>query len=298
MDIQLYRNFIAIVEQGNLTAASKVLHIAQPALSNQLKLLEADYGAKLMVRGSRRMELTDAGRILYDKARSIHALEESAKQEIHDCADGVSGTLRIGLTFSYSASLFDGLLLSFHEKFPDVKFQLFEKETYEILELVKGGMVEIGLARGPFKISPELEYLYEARERFAAVCSKNAPWLAGEGPIELSALKDLPICITRRFETLFSETCLNHGFSPHLLCVGSLLMNSLSWARAGLGIAIVPRSLFDPLRDEGMHGRMILEPSMVTSRAMVTCKDRRLSAVAQQFHDAYRQQILSAQEDA
>ena len=63
MDLQCYRNFIAIVEEGSLTAASQRLHIAQPALSNQLKAMEREYGASLLIRGARRVSLTDGGRI-------------------------------------------------------------------------------------------------------------------------------------------------------------------------------------------------------------------------------------------
>ena len=70
MNLSYYANYVTIVEEGSLTAASLKLRIAQPALSNQVKALEAAYGARLFYRGARRLELTDAGRILYQKAKS------------------------------------------------------------------------------------------------------------------------------------------------------------------------------------------------------------------------------------
>ena len=64
MNIQYYYNFVTIVESGSLTAAAEKLHIAQPALSNQIKALEQKYGTRLFYRGARKLELTDAGAIL------------------------------------------------------------------------------------------------------------------------------------------------------------------------------------------------------------------------------------------
>ena len=73
MDIEYYRNFIAIVEQGSISAAAKCNSIAKPALSNQLKILQAKFGAPLInvKRGSHKIEVTDAGYVLYNKAKFI-----------------------------------------------------------------------------------------------------------------------------------------------------------------------------------------------------------------------------------
>ncbi len=97
MEIDNYRNFLAIVEAGSMTAASEFVHIAQPALSKQLKSLENYFGTKLIIttRGSKHLILTDAGKILYHKAKYICSLEDMAKNEIDDVSDGNRGTLRI-----------------------------------------------------------------------------------------------------------------------------------------------------------------------------------------------------------
>lgn len=78
MDMEYYRNFIAIVEAGSLSAASKRVHVAQPALSNQLKLLQKKFGTQLVNirRGVHNIELTNAGCILYNKAKYLCSLED------------------------------------------------------------------------------------------------------------------------------------------------------------------------------------------------------------------------------
>jgi len=100
MNIEHYRNYIAIVETGSLTGAANKMHIAQSALSSMLKNMERSFGTTLIIanRGIRKIELTDAGRILYEKARYICNLEELAYSEVADCADGGTGILRISLS--------------------------------------------------------------------------------------------------------------------------------------------------------------------------------------------------------
>ena len=99
MDMEYYRNFIAIVEAGSLSAASKRVHVAQPALSNQLKLLQKKFGTQLVNirRGVHNIELTNAGCILYNKAKYLCSLEDDTQREISDCVNGYTGTLRVSL---------------------------------------------------------------------------------------------------------------------------------------------------------------------------------------------------------
>lgn len=89
MDMEYYRNFIAIVEAGSLSAASKRVHVAQPALSNQLKLLQKKFGTQLVNirRGVHNIELTNAGCILYNKAKYLCSLEDDTQREISDCVN-------------------------------------------------------------------------------------------------------------------------------------------------------------------------------------------------------------------
>ena len=98
MNLQYYYNFVTIVEEGSLTAASRNLHIAQPALSNQIKAMEQKYGTRLFFRGARRLELTDAGMILYQQAKRMCEIEQAAKNEIASGFSGQKGTLRFGVT--------------------------------------------------------------------------------------------------------------------------------------------------------------------------------------------------------
>lgn len=99
MELDNYRNFLAIIEAGSFTGAADYVHIAQPALSKQLRALENYFGTKLIIttRGSRQILLTEAGRVLYQKAKYMCALEDLAKSEIENIMGGVVGTLRFSM---------------------------------------------------------------------------------------------------------------------------------------------------------------------------------------------------------
>ncbi|KAA3400245.1 LysR family transcriptional regulator, partial [Akkermansia muciniphila] len=146
MDTKLLRNFIAIVEQGSMTAAAKKLYVAQPALSNQLRVLEKELGARLLERTSRRQELTPAGQALYRQAKLMVSLENAVKQEVRDQRDGAAGTLRIALNPSTAITLLDGWLLEFAQCCPNVRYELYEVDSFEVVKLLESGVVDVGVA--------------------------------------------------------------------------------------------------------------------------------------------------------
>ena len=125
MNLSYYANYITIVEEGSLTAASRKLRIAQPALSNQIKALETAYGARLFYRGARKLELTDAGRILYQKAKWMVEVETEARNEITSGFGGTKGTLRIGISSSFENERLMDALLAFSERYPDTEISVF-----------------------------------------------------------------------------------------------------------------------------------------------------------------------------
>ena len=95
MDLKQLSYFTAIVDEGSISAAAKKLHISQPPLSNQMKSLEAELGVVLFERGLRSITLTDAGKLMYERANTILDMASAAKMEIDSLGNGLRGTLRI-----------------------------------------------------------------------------------------------------------------------------------------------------------------------------------------------------------
>ena len=164
MDIKDMRAFYAIVEEGNISHAAGRLAVAQPALSRQMKRLESALGVKLFERGSRRIRLTEAGRVLKERVEQILGLVDGTVREIQDVGEGTAGEVRIGTITSSGANLVPGLLAAFHETHPRVTFQIFEAEGARVLDMLDNRLIEIAVTR------TEVE-----RENYESIVLANEP---------------------------------------------------------------------------------------------------------------------------
>lgn len=196
MEIDNYRNFLAIVEAGSMTSASEFVHIAQPALSKQLKSLEGYFGTKLIIttRGSKHLILTDAGKILYHKAKYICSLEDMARIEIDDISDGNRGTLRISAANSRSSIFIKTCLEPFHDLFPNVVYEIYEGSVNEQSQQLLSGITELGILSVPLIHQNDFEILFQREEDICAIFSKNS---AGRRLISLLSPKQNLILFTK-----------------------------------------------------------------------------------------------------
>ncbi|WP_151735051.1 LysR family transcriptional regulator ['Paenibacillus yunnanensis' Narsing Rao et al. 2020] len=286
MDIRQLKYFLAIAEEGQITSAARKLQMAQPPLSQQLKLLEEELGVKLVERGPRSIQLTEAGTLLRERAQQILEMADSTARELADLVKGVRGTLSIGTVSSSAATLLQDRLFEFHKEYSGIKFAIHEGNTYRILDLLNRGIVEVGIVRTPFN-SASLECRYARSEPMVAVMTPDADWTHGRTAIELGELKQKPLIVYRRFEQLIRETSLENGFEPEFFCMNDDARTTLHWANAGLGIGLIPRSAFGLAGNGNLISKEIISESLVTRVAAVWIKDKYLSAPAKRFIDSF-----------
>ncbi|WP_379151571.1 LysR family transcriptional regulator [Paenibacillus sp. sgz5001063] len=287
MDIRQLKYFLAIAQEGQITSAARKLQMAQPPLSQQLKLLEEELGVKLVERGPRSIRLTEAGSILRDRAQQILELTDSTTRELKDFVKGVSGTLSIGTVSSSAATLLQERLLEFHHDYSGVKFEIHEGNTYRILDLLNKGIVEVGIVRTPFS-STGLECVYTTSEPMIAVMAPEYDWNPAAASIEIGELKHQPLIIYRRFEQLIRETCLENGFDPQVFCMNDDARTTLLWANAGLGVGIIPRSAYTLADNSNLVHKEIRSDSLNTRVAAVWMKDKYLSSLAEKFIENFQ----------
>ena len=172
MDIKQIINFITIVEEGNITKAAQKLHISQPPLSNQLKALEEELGVKLIERGSRKVTLTDVGTLLYKRGKDMVNVFESTLNEVEDFKSGIEGVLKIGAVSTCNQFIPNELISPYAKQYPKVKFELYEGNTYEVVDMIERGIVDIGVVRTPFN-RENLCCLNLRKEPMVVVVNKN-----------------------------------------------------------------------------------------------------------------------------
>jgi DNA-binding transcriptional LysR family regulator len=286
MDIRQLKYFLTIAEEGQITSAAKKLHMAQPPLSQQLKLLENELGVKLVERGARTIKLTDAGEILLNRARQILELSDAAVKEISDFSKGVKGTLYIGTVSSSGTTLLNERMADFHENYSGVKFEIFEGNTFTIIDLLNKGIIEVGIVRTPFKASG-FECRYAPSEPMIAAMTQKHAWGSPQEKITVRELSDKPLIIYRRFEALISEICNEQGFEPQIFCKNDDARTTLLWANAGLGIAIVPKSAFNLAANDQLCYREIDEEKLRTRITAIWVKGRYLSSLAVKFIESF-----------
>ena len=144
------------------------MHVAQPALSKQLKTLENFFGAKLIIttRGSRQLILTEAGRILYQKAKYICSLEDLARNEIDNIIGGAVGTLRISAANSRSSLFISTSLKDFCQLYPKVTYEIYEGGIAEQAQQLLNGITELGILSVPITHEDSFEVLFQVVKNY------------------------------------------------------------------------------------------------------------------------------------
>ena len=282
MNLEHYKNFAAIVDAGTISAASKELLIAQPALSNQIKNLEDYYGAQLLVRNPRHVDLTDAGRILYDKIKSIAYLEDAARKEIKAVTSGDRGTLWLGISPTWPDELTRNLLLDFHRVYPLIQFQIQEQNSHIILEQIRTGQLEVGIVRGQAALSPEVSQVMTIEEKLMAYFHKEHQRLSPSMEmVPLSFLKGQPLSISQGLLKSFTDACRHGGFTPEYTSISSSRYSSILWAEDRKTIGIMAGS--QPGEDEEFCWREIAGLNISTRRMVVVPRFKTSSALTKTF---------------
>ena len=283
MDIRAMKNFQAIVDAGNISGAAKRLNIAQPALSRQMKQLEETLNVQLFERGSRKIRLTEAGQLFYERTGQITGLVEGTLQEMNGFTTGLSGTISLGTVTTSGAALLPNLIAKFYRLYPAVTFQLWEGDGTRILELLQSGVIEIGIIRAPF--DAEIYESLPLPEEPLAIAMKNPECYCGEQPdsIRLAELAGRPLIVPLRWKSMFSEWCAAAGFTPKIICLCDGIMLNLLWTKLGIGMALVPKSSEAVFLDPALTYKTISEPALTTQTLIVWMRNRRLSASSKHF---------------
>jgi len=286
MDIKQLSYFNIICEEKNLTKASARLHIAQPHLSHLLKTLEDELEVKLVERSTRSFKLTEAGERLYRRSRQVLELMDSTSRELRDFRSGIIGTLSIGTIHTSGDLLLPGRIQDFNRSYPEVNFDIRECGSGEIIELLKNGVIEIGIIRLPM-LSETFDSICLPPEPMVAVTGKHG-FFSGEGDsVELSLLAAGPLLVHRRYEGIIRDAFMKRGLEPRIFCMIEDTKSILMYALEGLGTAIIPRDWVNAIPGLSLDFREIKEPSLETGTSIIWI-DEHLSPAGRHFLEYFR----------
>ncbi|MGL5207478.1 MAG: LysR family transcriptional regulator [Acidaminococcaceae bacterium] len=294
MDIEIYRNFLAIINAGSVTAAAERMHITQPSLSKQLRILEGFYGGPLILlqRGRKEIILTEAGRVLYEKAKYICSLEDSAKTEIDSINEGVVGVLRLSIAYSRSPLFISRSIKKFSQLYPKVTYEIYEAIAAEQTQQLLNGLTEIGITTTKLNRPEAFDVLFSRPERMVAVFNIHSPWLDARKSLELKDLANIPLSLSGSGGTVFRRVCTESNFTPRIMSVNTTKSTTLQWAKDDIAVAIVTAEENEYF-GEGLVDKRLDDKRFDIQKDIVKVKDRPLSRIAEKFIEFYREQRCS-----
>ena len=254
LEFRQLRYFVAVAEERHFGRAAERLHISQPPLSQQVRKLEAEIGAPLLRRTTRRVELTAGGEVLLDRARDILSAVDGATEDARRAASGELGRLAIGFTGSATYATLPGLAGALREALPGVELDLHgELLTPAQVARLLDGSLDLGVLRPPVR-ERALEVEVLRREPLVAVLPESHR-LARAAAVPLEELRDEPfVTYPSPFRSVVhdavEEMCAAHGFRPRVALEASETATLVSFVAAGIGVSLVP----DSVRHMTVHG--------------------------------------------
>ncbi|MBR0161974.1 MAG: LysR family transcriptional regulator [Oscillospiraceae bacterium] len=278
------RNFVTVVDEKNITHAAEKLHISQPSLTNQIKYLESYYGKSLLVRHTRMVTPTAAGRIIYDNAKSMISIEDAMPSKIEDLEKGFTGTLNIGISSYHADSFLRAHLSNFSKKYPSVKFNIVADNVNHITEMMKNRIIEICFVRRPTYAQSDFKIEYSYSETFYAIRHRDSGFLDGvTGQISLASLRDIPLSLPRGYSDRIIDSCINLGFKPNVMFLNTSRDIALFWAEEKLAVSCLILDDESNLPRDCLIANQIDCPELQVNRSVCTVRGRELTPVARNF---------------
>ncbi|MDX8364547.1 LysR family transcriptional regulator [Cytobacillus sp. IB215665] len=148
MNIDALKIFVTVAKYKNFSRAAEHLNFSQPTISLHIRNLEEEFNEQLLYRSPKYVELTKAGKVLYRNANKILTLYSNTKDEINHLSNIVSGSIKIGASYTIGEYLLPKYLAQFTSAHPDVDIEVMIKNTEEITELIRQARLDIGLIEG------------------------------------------------------------------------------------------------------------------------------------------------------
>ena len=247
MRTELLDAFVVVAEERHFGRAADRLHIGQSPLSQQIRRLEREVGTPLFTRTTRNVELTDAGRVLQERARTLLNDLAAATGDARRAADGQLGRIAIGFTGSTTFSIMPALASSLREHLPAVTLDLRgELLTPAQVARLTSGALDVGLLRPPVRV-PELAVEIVAREPLLAVLPAAHP-LSAQAEIRVADLADIPfVAYPSAARSVLHESvekiCEEHGFRPRVQLEVAETATLVAFVAAGIGVSLVPAAV-------------------------------------------------------
>lgn len=283
MDIRVLQYFLAVAREESITKAAETLHMTQPPLSRQLKDLEKEVGKQLLIRGSKRVTLTEDGMLLRKRAEEMVELMEKTKAELSTSNEIISGDIYMGSGETEAVSTIAKVAKSLQEKYPFIRYHIYSGDAEHITERLDKGLIDFGLLVEPFDIVKYDYVRLPVKDTWGVLMRKDSP-LAEKEYIIAEDLWDQPLIISHQ-TSISNEMIawLRRDISKlNIVATYDLVYNASRFVKMGFGYVIALDKLINTTGESELCFRP-LYPASEAGLCIVWKKYQVFSRAAEQF---------------
>jgi LysR family cyn operon transcriptional activator len=294
MTLQQLTYFLAAAEHASFSAAAESLMMAQPSLSEQIRRLEAELGVSLFARTHRRLELTEAGRMLLPQAERTLAAAQAALESVREVRDVTGGTVAFGTFGSAHHYLLGGLVEEFRARYPGVRLRVVGQNSAEVADAVRDGQLEAGLVVLPVD-DRGLDVRPVMREE-ALYISAN-PKHTRE-PMTIERLAEAPLILYDArwgaedpMRRQLRERAQEAGVKIEPVIEVEYMTAALDLAVRGLGDTVADRAIVEARGLAEQLETVPFDPPLYESFAFITRRDAHLSPATRAFMEVAERRV-------
>ena len=291
MEFRVLQYFLAIAREETISQAAESLHITQPTLSKQMKGLEEQLGKQLFIRGNRKINLTEEGILLRQRAEEIISLVEKTESEIMHSDTTISGDIYIGSGETEGMRILAKVIDTCHKEYPKIKFHLYSGNSQDVVEKIENGLIDFGVLIEPADISKYDFIKIPVKDKWGVLMRKDSP-IASLKSITADTLKKLPlICSSQEIVKNEISGWLNDDYNKlNIVATYNLIYNASLLVEEGSGYALG----LDKLINTSGNSKLCfipLEPKLEVGLTLIWKKYHLFSKAASYFLNQLRKEI-------
>ncbi|EPL9571247.1 LysR family transcriptional regulator [Providencia rettgeri] len=286
MDIRSLRYFVEVIQHNGFSRAAEQLFVTQPAISRSIKKLEDELGYTLLIRENDGVRLTDEGRILLAHAKQILAQFKSMEQALKEKSGPLTGVLPVGLPPVIASTYFADIIMAFSQRYPQVELKILELGTRKMRDAMLNGEVETAAVMLPFD-DDRFDLHIFSTDRLMLLVNEQHPLAKRDYVKFVELVKEPFIFFSDDFliNELVISACGVYGYKPVISGRSSHLDLVTAMVRAGVGITLLPDSMWRKTSSAGLSIIPVIEPILAYDLALATLKNNRQSRRAKAWHD-------------
>lgn len=292
MEIRVLRYFLAVAREGSISKAADYLNMTQPPLSRQLIELEEEVGAKLLIRGNRKITLTEEGMLLRKRATEIINLVEKTESELLSSKEIVNGEVYIGSGETDAIRMIAKVSKEMQIDYPNIRYNLFSGNASDVTDQLDKGLLDFGILIEPGDIKKYDFIRLPVTDLWGVLMRKDSP-LAIKENISPTDLLDVPLICSKQSldENELSGWFRNDYKNLNIIATYNLIYNASLMVDEGLGYALCLDKLINTTGDSSLCFRP-LEPKIEAHLYIVWKKSQMFSRAAEIFlkrlHDSIK----------